>query len=1336
MGFRDNNIKNHVAIIGMVGRFPAATNIDELWENLYAGAESITFFADDELDLSIDSTQRQKPNYVRARGVLKGAEEFDARFFGMSPRQAQLMDPQQRVFLEASWEALENAGYDPDDFDGSIGVYAGMGNAGQSYYINNVLSNPDIVDSIGEFQTFLLNEKDYLATRVSYKLNLTGPSLNINTACSTSLVAVCQAFYALNSSQCDMALAGGICITCPQNSGYLHERGNILSIDGHCRPFDAQAEGTVFGNGVGIVVLKRLTDALKDGDHIYAVIRSVGLNNDGSDKMSYTAPSAEGQAKAIKMALSNAKVDPETITYVEAHGTGTLLGDPIEIAGLTKAFRSHTSAKGFCAVGSIKSNIGHLDTAAGIASLIKTVLALKHQMLPPSINFSEPNPKIDFSNSPFYVNDQLKKWQTNDLPRRAGVSSFGVGGTNAHVILEEAPESTISEKSRPYQLLLISAKSARALEIATENLFTHLNRYGHDNFADVAYTLQVGRKEFSQRRFVVCRDHDDAIAKLESLLASVLGEVSIPEPAGREVVFMFSGQGSQYVNMGLELYKTEVIFKKEIDKCAKILEPQLSFDLKSLLYPEDKNTEESAEKLKQTFITQPALFAFEYSLAKLWMSWGIDPVTFVGHSIGEYVAACLSGVFSLEDALKLVSVRGRLIQELPGGSMLAVPLSEETIKPFLNENLSLAAINSPNTCVIAGKGEAISNLRKELSDKNITVRNLHTSHAFHSTMMDSILDRFSQEVEKITPKIPQIPFVSNVSGTWISSEEATTPEYWVRHLRQTVRFSDCIKTLLKGSSRVFIEVGPGNTLSSLAKQHSNKVKERHLILSSTRHPHDNDSDVAFILKSLGQLWAAGVDVNWTGFYGDEKRCRVPVPTYPFERKRHWVEPSRSATEARSLFDDAVNPTQTLDDEAKKKKRSSTEGINKSLTLRTSAEELVAAIWREVLGVEEIGVKDNFVNLGGDSLSAVMVVEIIKKKTGVQLYPTLLSTNTLQQIAAYLKVEPLTTAMEFYKDENLQNISFNQPQRSLSPFLYAEGIDLGDVRERLRVCLSKIKAKRNGCIDHSCPFYVIENYRALLSDSPIINEDDLVCIEKNIDDKCGKTIRFLYQKALVYQLFLESIGKIDKQDLPEEISNYLREDFYHILRLADENDQEFFTFSNFQFLSYVKKLCFKCYPVGMQNIEIGGFPRSLIFKQSFLDTINFARLVICMGGNYPLYVFHHNPHRFEMFSPEGLDHSLRLTSQLLARRNDIKGVFGNSWFNDPSLKEISHELSYLYEMPKEMGGKFFYVGSSKKDMENGFAFSKLRKSAYEEGRYQPTSYLMIMPRNTLIKRYPI
>ena len=890
-----NDVYNHdtinesdIAIIAMSCRFPGADNIETFWQNLHDGVESISFFSDEELLAEgIDPELLKKPNYVKAKGVLSDIESFDASFFGFSPREAAQMDPQHRLFLEEAWKILETSGYNSETYDGLIAVFAGIGI--NTYLLNNLSTQRKHLESTtGTFPLLIGNDKDYLPTRVSYKLNLKGPSLTVQTACSTSLVATHLACQSLLNGESDMALAGGVSLQVPHKAGYIYQEGMILSPDGHCRAFDARGKGIVYGNGVGLIMLKRLTDAVADGDTIHAVIKGTAINNDGSLKVAYTAPSVDGQAAVIAEAQAVADIDPETVSYIETHGTGTSLGDPIEIAALSQAFREQTEKIGFCAIGSVKTNVGHLDTASGVAGLIKTVLSMQHKMLPPSLHFESPNPKIDFTKTPFFVNNTLTEWKTTGIPRRAGVSSFGFGGTNAHIVLEEAPLSEPSGESRSEQLLLLSARTESALEQAATNLGTYLQEHSAMNLADVAYTLQVGRKPFNHRKILVCKDVEDAIAVLNTPDPKRVF-TGVQEEETRPVMFMFPGQGAQYVNMALGLYDEEPLFREQVDQCAELLKPLLGLDLRDILYPAENRAEEAAEQLKQTAITQPAIFVIEYALAKLWMEWGMQPQAVIGHSIGEFAAACIAGVFSLEDALKLVAARGRLMQSLPAGTMLSVPLQEEEVLPLLSEELSVAAVNSPTQSVVSGPTEAIDALENSLKDQGIRCIRLQTSHAFHSPMMEPILKPFAEIVSTITLNAPEIPWVSTVTGTWVTAEEATGKDYWVNNVRQTVRFADGVQNLLQDPAQILLEVGPGRTLSTLASRHPEKSPEQ-VALSSLRHPKTKQSDLSFLLTSLGKLWLENVHIDWEGFYGDEKRHRIPLPTYPFERKRFWVDP--------------------------------------------------------------------------------------------------------------------------------------------------------------------------------------------------------------------------------------------------------------------------------------------------------------------------------------------------------------------------------------------------------------------------------------------------------------
>ena len=879
-----------IAIIGMNCRFPGAQCIDEYWQNLRDGVESITSFSDEELASSgVEYDLVCNPNYVKAGAVIPGIELFDADFFDFAASEAEMIDPQHRLFLECAWEVLESAGYDSESYKGSIGVYAGAGM--NTYLYNNLYKNYILSEPARVFQTMITNDKDFLSTKVSYKLNLKGPSITIQTACSTSLVAIHLACQSLLNGECDMALSGAVSVRIPQKTGYLHQEGMILSPDGHCRAFDAKAQGIVVGSGVGVIVLKRLEDAMADGDTVHAVIKGSAINNDGSLKVGFTAPSVDGQSKVIAEAQDVAGVDPETITFIESHGTGTALGDPIEIKALTQAFQLSTQKRGFCAIGSVKTNFGHLDTVAGIAGIMKTVLALKHRQIPPSLHFEQPNPAIDFANSPFYVNTKLSSWNTGEIPRRAGVSSFGIGGTNAHVIIEEAPPMKPSGESRSHQLFVISARTSDSLSKVSANLSKHLQGHPEMNLADVAYTLQMGRKGFNHRRMLVCKSADEAVTSLNTLDPKKTF-THFQDSGERPVVFLFPGQGAQYANMGWELYQEEPTFRNQVDRCSEILKSHLDLDLRYLLYHNLQNSEKERgqeDPLQQTAITQPALFVVEYALARLWMEWGVQPQAMIGHSIGEYVAACLSGVFSLEEALGLVALRGQLIQQLSRGSMLAVTLSEEEIRPYLKNGISLAAVNGPSLCVLSGYTKSIEELQDQLEGQDKACRLLYTSHAFHSEMMDPVLDSFIERVRDVRLNTPQIPYISNVTGSWITNDEATDPDYWVRHLRQTVRFADGVRELLKEPGRIMLEVGPGRTLNTLVMQQAKKIGECQ-VLSSMRHPQDNVSDVTCVLHALGRLWLTGVPVDWSGFSHHEMRHRISLPTYPFERQRYWIEP--------------------------------------------------------------------------------------------------------------------------------------------------------------------------------------------------------------------------------------------------------------------------------------------------------------------------------------------------------------------------------------------------------------------------------------------------------------
>jgi acyl transferase domain-containing protein/acyl carrier protein len=863
-----------IAVVGMACRVPGASTPEAFMEMLCRGVEAVR---PESEWARADATPPPRPAFAgRAAGALEGVDLFDAAYFGITPREAELMDPQQRLFLECCAEALQRAGR---DVAGSrVGVYAGAGV--NAYFLERVLPSRRAMEEAA-FQAVAMNEKDFLATQVSYRLDLTGPSLTVQSACSTSLVAVSLACEALLGHQCDLALAGGSAVKADPGYGSFLEEGGIMAEDGHCRAFDAKASGTVGGSAVGAVLLKRLSEAVADGDVIHAVIRGTAVNNDGARKVGFTAPSVEGQAAVVAEAHAVAGIDPAAIGYVEAHGTGTRLGDPIEVAALRQAF-GPDAPRASCALGSVKTNVGHADAAAGVIGLIKAVLAVEQGRIPPTLHFDAPNPALKLDSSPFYVNRETIPFPGS--PRRAGVSSFGIGGTNAHVVVEQAPPRAPAAPDPRPQALVLSARTPGALDALARSVADHVEA-GAD-LADVAWTLQAGRRRLPHRRAVAARGPAEAAARLRG---EARGAWSARTDADDlRVAFLFPGQGAQHVGMAQALYEGEPVFRREVDRCCELLRAPLGLDLREVLFPAPARRAEAERLLATTLCTQPAVFVVGHALAELWASWGVRPAAVLGHSLGEYVAARVAGVLSLEDALALVALRARLMEALPEGAMLAVPMAEAALRPLLPPGVSLAGVNGPESCVASGAPAGIDALAALLAGRGVEARRLRVSRAFHSAMMEPMLAEFHAAVARLPLRPPEIPLISNVTGRPLEAHEATDPAYWTRHLREAVRFADGVATLLADPTLALLEVGPGRTLTSLALRQA--PKER-VVLASLHHPDDAAADDAVMLReALGRLWLAGLRPDWAGVHAPGARRRAIVPTYPFERQRYWLDP--------------------------------------------------------------------------------------------------------------------------------------------------------------------------------------------------------------------------------------------------------------------------------------------------------------------------------------------------------------------------------------------------------------------------------------------------------------
>ena len=881
-------LASDVAIVGMAAHLPGARTIDEYWKNLVEGVESVRFYSDEELLAEgVPKAHLRHPRYVKAAAELQDMELFDGELFGFSPKESAILDPQHRHFTECCWEALEDAAHMPESFEGPIGIFGGCGMG--SYFYFNLCSNPDLVDSVG---MFLLrhtgNDKDFLVTRVSHVLNLTGPAVNVQTACSTSLVAVHYAVQSLLSQECDMALAGGVTIELPHRHGYFYKEGEVLSPDGHCHAFDHRGQGTVFGSGAGVVVLRRLEDALADRDHIYAVIRGTAINNDGASKAGYLAPSVQGQASCIVEAHGIADVGADSIGYVECHGTGTYLGDPIEISALTEAFRQSTDATQFCRIGSVKTNIGHLDTAAGVASLIKAALILEREKIPASLNFERANPTIDFETSPFVVNNELTEWKRGAQPRRVGVQSLGVGGTNAHVVLQEAPPAPKSAASDGLQLLVLSGRNRKAVEGNAAKLAEWLD--DSESLADVAYTLWTGRRHMERRQVVAARDVDDARRILRGEdPRRVLVHTPLEDP---KIALLFPGGGAQYLGMARGLYDTNDAFRAVMDQAFAGI---TKYDLRAAMW-------EDGDRLLEIDVQLPAIFSVSVGLAKALEAAGIEADAMLGHSLGEYAAACMAGVFDFREALGLVLKRAELMAEMDEGAMLALAIDAEVLRAQLPSDLDLACDNAPGLSVVSGPPEAIESFAKRLEAKGEEPQRIRIDRAAHSRMFDPILPKFRAHLQTMTLRKPTRRFVSSRTGTWITDAQATDPAYWTDHLRHTIQFRKGLELLAAQGPTIYIEAGPGRSVGSFAK--AMPAIDAQAVIPALRHRDEEVGDDAFFLETRGRVWALG-GPSLDGLWNAEERKRVRLPTYAFQRQRYFIEPGTPAggTESLARFED-------------------------------------------------------------------------------------------------------------------------------------------------------------------------------------------------------------------------------------------------------------------------------------------------------------------------------------------------------------------------------------------------------------------------------------------------
>lgn len=963
--------RDGIAVIGLAGRFPGARDVGQFWNSLCQAEECLAFGKGGDPDSASSS------HYVDCYGELPGFDEFDAEFFGINMHDALLLDPQCRVFLEEAWKALEDSGYLRQRSRVTTGVFAGSKASNYlGYYCGVRPQRPPT-----PFEASLFAEPSQLVTRVAYHLDLHGPALYVQSACSTSIAAISQACNSLLAGECDLALAGAVTLLLPPRTGYTHRPGMIYSSDGHTRAFDASASGTVLTSGVGVVVLKPLADAIRDRDRVYATILSVATNNDGRAKVGFTAPSIQGQAEVIERAISKARITADSLSYIEAHGTATLVGDPIEVAGLTRAFRKFTARKEFCGLGSVKTNIGHLDAAAGMAGFIKTALALHHRTLPGQLHYSTPNPKLGLAASPFYIVDTTRPWHS-DTPRTAGVSAFGMGGSNAHLILQEFNHAveTIAQELRPQQasdpqLVVISAHTAASLDALRSGIGQQLLQPGAGQLPDVAFTLQTSREQFAYRIAVTGSDASEVAAKLneEQCIEPV-------NPATRGPVFMFPGQGSIYFGAGRELYHRLPCFRKAFDECRDIVLEDTGLDLRGILFMAAAEWD-----LYDTYRSQLCLFALEYALAQAWLAAGVTPSALIGHSLGEYVAACLAGLFSLDGALRLVAARGRCMRDTTEGRMLAVMAPLATVQQLISPELSIAAHNAPESYVVSGSVAAIEAFKNKCP-QDIRCLSLHVQRGFHSSLMDPAVEEFARAFDGVGFGELSIPLISNLDGLPATSQGMASSHYWQSHLRGSVQFSAGIQNLIHAGHSGFLEVGPGTTLVGLARQHSAPDTPLSTFTSLTAEATEKGAELKTLLVSLGKQWSSGVDVDFGLLHAGKTPAHVSLPTYVFSPQRFWpCELDSRATQPQPA--------------ASRLPRSN----SKRSDPMSSIEEALLAIWRDVLDIAQIPSGSDFFEINGTSVLALDLLERISERFGVNLQVSwVFRHRTVQAQAAALR----------------------------------------------------------------------------------------------------------------------------------------------------------------------------------------------------------------------------------------------------------------------------------------------------------------------------------------------